>query len=220
MIVTIDGPAGAGKSTVAKRLARRLGFAYLDTGAMYRAVALAGLLRKVAWDDAAALAAIARQVDLRLAESQVLLDGEDVTQRIRTQEVTSVTRYAAGNPEVRAYLVTLQQAIGRNQSLVTEGRDQGTIVFPNAACKFYLLASAEERARRRLTDLAARGESATFEVVLADQERRDREDASRAVGPLKAASDAVPVETDGLTIDEVVDRLEGIVRARLATADG
>lgn len=215
MIVTIDGPAGAGKSTVAQALARRLGFSYLDTGAMYRAVALAGLRRGVAWDRPEQLAELARQVDIRVTDDRIHLDGEDVTETVRSLEVTSVTRHAAGNPQVREYLVELQRTVaaGRDDT-VTEGRDQGTVVFPHAACKIFLTASPPERARRRLEDLAVRGETATLEEILAAQERRDREDSTRAVGPLVRAPDAIEVLTDGLTIDEVVDRLEALVRKR------
>lgn len=214
VIVTIDGPAGAGKSTVAQALARRLGFSYLDTGAMYRAVALGGLRRGVAWDRPEQLAELARQVDIRVAGDRIYLDGEDVTETVRSLEVTSVTRYAAGNSQVREHLVELQRAVAAGKDIVTEGRDQGTVVFPHAACKIFLTASPPERARRRLEDLAVRGETATLEEILAAQQRRDREDSTRAVGPLVQAPDAVEVLTDGLTVDEVVDRLEALVRKR------
>ena len=155
MIITIDGPAGAGKSTVARALARRLGFRFLDTGAMYRAVALAGMRRGLDWDVPDDLARLARKLDLKVVGERIfLLDGEDVTEAVRTSEVTAVTRYAADNPEVRAHLVELQRALAGNDNIVTEGRDQGTVAFPDAECKVFLTASPEERARRRWRDLA------------------------------------------------------------------
>ena len=207
MIIAIDGPAGSGKSTIAKLLATRLDFAYLDTGAMYRAVALAGMRRGIDWAQPDLLAELSRQIQIRMVGPRIFLDGEDVTDEVRSSSVTAVTRYAAGNAQVREQLVALQQSLADQQNIVTEGRDQGTVAFPNARCKFFVTASPEERARRRVLDLQQRGEQADFEVVLADQQRRDREDASRAVGPLKPAADAIEVLTDGLTIDEVVDRL-------------
>ena len=216
MIVAIDGPAGAGKSSAARALARRLGFRFLDTGAMYRAVALAGLRRKIDWNDAEALARLARQVEIALAGERVLLDGEDVTHEIRTLAVTSVTYYPANNSAVRENLVELQRQIADGHDVVTEGRDQGTVVFPHAECKIFLTASPLERARRRLLDLQEHGETVTLEEVLADQNERDRRDASRDVGPLKPAPDAIEFNTDGLSPEEVVDRLESLVRARMA----
>ena len=162
MIVTIDGPAGAGKSTVARALARRLGYCYLDTGAMYRAVALAGLQAGVDWNRPEQLAELAPTLDLRVSGERIYLQGEDVTDAVRTQAVTSVTRHAANHPQVRAHLVRLQRAVAAGQDIVTEGRDQGTVVFPQAECKIFLTASPEERARRRQRDLQQRGESATL----------------------------------------------------------
>lgn len=215
MIITIDGPAGAGKSSVARALARRLGFRFLDTGAMYRAVALAGKRRGLDWDVPDDLAQLASQLNISIAGDRMLLDGEDVTEAVRTSDVTAVTRYAAGNPDVRAYLVQLQRALAGKEDVVTEGRDQGTVAFPDAACKIFLTASPEERARRRLRDLQSQGEPVTFDQVLAAQQRRDREDATRSVGPLTPASDAVVVCTDGMTFEQVVDQLERLARARI-----
>ncbi len=213
MIITIDGPAGAGKSTVARALAERLGFRYLDTGAMYRAVALAGLRRGIDWNDPQALATLARQLHLQWDGRRLLLDGEDVTEAVRTSEVTRVTRFAADNPQVRAYLAELQRALADGHDVVTEGRDQGTVVFPDAACKFFLTASVEERARRRAADLAAQGESVDLQRVRQAIEQRDREDATRPVGPLLRAPDALEVCTDGRSVHEVVEHLAALVES-------
>jgi CMP/dCMP kinase len=218
VIITIDGPAGAGKSTVARALARRLGFRFLDTGAMYRAVALAGKRQGLDWDVPDDLARLAKKIDLQVIGEKIFLDGTDVTDAVRTSEVTAVTRYAADNRDVRAHLVELQRALAGNDNIVTEGRDQGTVVFPDAECKIFLTAGPEERARRRLRDLESHGEPVTLAQVLAAQERRDREDASRAVGPLTPAADAIEVSTDGLTRDQVVDKLELLVRQRVPRA--
>jgi len=214
MIVTIDGPAGAGKSTVARLLAERLGFRFLDTGAMYRVVALAALRRGLAGDDACWVD-LARRIEMRFEGRRVFLDGEDVSDAIRASHVTAHVRYAADNPQVREHLVELQQAIGRAGNMVTEGRDQGTVVFPHAECKVFLTASPAERARRRVDDLQRRGETPEFAAVLAEQRTRDERDANRPVGPLVKAPDAVEVVTDGLSLDDVVSRLAELVDTHL-----
>lgn len=214
MIVTIDGPAGAGKSTVARQLARRLNFRFLDTGAMYRAVAWTALERGLSWDDPAALVTLAQQLTIELRGTRVFVDGNDVSDAIRTSAATAVTRYAANNPGVRAHLVELQRRAAGDDNVVTEGRDQGTVVFPAAECKIFLTASPTERARRRVVDLASRGEELSLQEVLAQQAARDESDAARIVGPLRPADDAIEVCTDGLSAEEVVDRLEALVRER------
>ncbi|HEY5315653.1 MAG TPA: (d)CMP kinase [Pirellulales bacterium] len=216
MIVVIDGPAGAGKSSAARALARRLGFRFLDTGAMYRAVVLAALRQKLELADAAALAALARSLEIVLTGDRVLLGGEDVTSAIRSADITALTYYAADNPAVREHLVELQRLAAGQHNVVSEGRDQGTVAFPQAECKFFVTASPAERARRRMRDLEARGEHLAFDEVLAAQELRDTRDRTRAVGPLIPASDALEIWTDGLSPDEVVARLESIVRAKMA----
>jgi len=217
MIVTIDGPAGAGKSTVARALARRLGFRFLDTGATYRALTLAALRRNVDWNQPARLAELVRRVIIAVDGDRVLLDGEDVTDQIRTSEVTSATRYVADNPQVRERLVELQRQLAGSENVVTEGRDQGTVVFPDAECKIFLTASRQQRARRRLLDLQSQGEQTTLSDVLASQDQRDHRDSTRDVGRLVPAKDAIEMPTDGLDQEEVVDRLEGIVKEKAIT---
>jgi cytidylate kinase len=212
MIVTIDGPAGAGKSSVARALAERLQFRFLDTGAMYRAVAFVASQRGWPLSDPEALADLACQLDLQMDDSQVLIDGEDVTPYLRSPEVTNTLPHIAGNARIRAYLVRLQQEYGAEGDMVTEGRDQGTVAFPGAECKIYLTASAAERAQRRFKELQAQGQEVEYEQVLRDQEERDRRDADRPVGPLVQADDAAVVVTDGMSFDEVVDHLEMLVR--------
>ncbi|MBN2582846.1 MAG: (d)CMP kinase [Planctomycetes bacterium] len=217
MIVTIDGPAGSGKSTVARLLAARLGVTHLDTGAMYRAVTVAGLRRGLDLADERALARLAESVNIELLPGddglRVLLDGEDVTAAIRENEVSRQTRHAASNEGVRAVLVKAQQRIGRQWgNLVTEGRDQGTVVFPQAEAKFYLDASAEERARRRHKELLQRGKGVDVAAILDELKQRDESDRTRKVGPLRVADDAIVVDTTRMTIDEVVDELLSHVR--------
>lgn len=216
MIVTIDGPAGAGKSSAARRLARKLGFHFLDTGAMYRAVTLAGYRAGVDWSQPEELAAVAASLTLELSNDQVLMNGEDVTAAIRTLEITTLTQHAADNQAVRRMLTDQQRAFAAGKDVVTEGRDQATVVFPQAECKVFLTASEEERARRRFLDLQARGEEVEVSEVLRKQRLRDERDAKRAFGGLVKADDSIEVITDGLNPDEVVDRLEEVVRGRLS----
>lgn len=217
MIVAIDGPAGAGKSSVARMLAERLGFRFLDTGAMYRAVALAALDRAVPLDDRRAVADLAAHLAIELADDRVLLDGQDVTAEIRELRVTANVHFVADNDDVRRHLIELQRRAAVGGRIVTEGRDQGTLAFPDAPCKIFLTATPLERARRRLQELQARGESISLDAVLRQQEDRDRRDAQREFGRLEKAADAVEVLTDGLTSSEVVERLEAIVRESSAS---
>lgn len=213
MIVTIDGPAGAGKSSAARRLANRLGFDFLDTGAMYRAVAWAACETNISFEDPRQIEALAERITIDFNGDQVLVDGRDVTTEIRTPAVTERIRYAASNERVRETLSERQRQIGaRSKNLVTEGRDQGTIVFPQADCKIFLTATAEERAKRRFHELIAKGENVTFPEVLKSQNQRDAGDANRSIGPLAKAEDAIEVYTDGMSPDEVLDHLEWIVR--------
>lgn len=216
MIVTIDGPAGAGKSTVARGLAARLGYLFLDTGAMYRAATLA-VMQDGNLEDASLRLAITKKMNLELREGRVRIDGKDVTGAIRTSEVTQNIHYVADDPAVRAILVARQQEIATNQHVVTEGRDQGTVAFPDAECKIFLTASALERARRRQVERTAKGDAVSIDSVRAAQDIRDRQDQDRAVGALKKADDAVEVVTDGMTIEEVIEHLEILVRQKKKT---
>jgi len=218
MIVTIDGPAGAGKSTVARRLAERLGWDYLDTGAMYRAVAWAALERGLDLRAARDVAALAERLSIVVDRDRVTADGVVITDAIRTPSVTEATRLVADAAEVRGVMVELQRRVGRRTSLVTEGRDQGTVVFPDAELKIFLTASPAERAARRHREQAARGTAVTLADVLESQDRRDAADAAREVGPLRPAADAVLVETDGLSAEQVVDRLADLVARRVPGA--
>lgn len=211
MIVTIDGPAGAGKSSAARALAKRLGFRFLDTGAMYRAVVYSAIEQGVPLDNPDALQQVAEGLDIQLTDDSVLVNGRDVTREIRTQAITTATRYSADHPSIRARLVELQRAAAEGQDFVTEGRDQGTVVFPSAECKIFLTAGERVRAERRYHDLVARGEKVTFDEVLKKQHERDERDATRPVGALVKADDAVVLNTDGMSPGEVVDRLLEIV---------
>ncbi|MFO0907217.1 MAG: (d)CMP kinase [Isosphaeraceae bacterium] len=214
-VVTIDGPAGAGKSTVARRLAGRLGWAFLDTGAMYRAVTLAALRAGVDLEDGDGVGAVAERIEVLLPQGRVLLDGDDVTDTIRAADVTQGVRYVADSPRVRTRLVALQRANAAHADLVTEGRDQGTVVFPDALCKFFLTASPEVRAERRAAELAERGQTVDLAALIVDQTERDARDEARAIAPLRPASDAIVLDTTGLTLDDVLDRVEKAVLGRL-----
>jgi cytidylate kinase len=215
MIVTIDGPAGAGKSSAARTLARRLGFVFLDTGAMYRAVAFAGLRAGIDLTDQAALARLLENMHLELGPGSVRLNGEEVATAIRTLEVTAATHLAADSPVVRRRLVEWQRQMAEGRDVVTEGRDQGTIVFPAACCKFFLVADPVERARRRFQEIQSRGQQVTFDEVLRAQDERDAQDAARDIAPMVPAPDAIILDSTKLTPEEVVGRMEREVRARM-----
>ncbi len=212
LIITLDGPSGAGKSTVAQSLAKRLEISYLDTGAMYRALTLKALRLKVNLEDEKALTNLARQtvIDFKEVSCGVLhvtLDGEDVAQDIRSIDVTNNTFYAARTAGVRELMVNWQRAIGQEHSIVTDGRDQGTVAFPQATYKFYLDADFEERAHRREKELQAAGKIVDFEQLKKDMKDRDQKDFTRAVGPLKKADDAVVIDSTGLCVEETVEKI-------------
>jgi cytidylate kinase len=217
-VVAIDGPAGAGKSTVARKLAARLGFAFLDTGAIYRSVALVARRRGLDWSDAAAVAQVAAALDIafvpRGETNGVTVDGEDVTRDIRTPEMSDGASKVSAHGPVRAALLALQRRLGAGSSLVAEGRDTGTVVFPDAAAKFFLTASPEERARRRTQELLTNGRPADPAAVLRDIQERDERDTNRAAAPLRRADDALEIDSGGLTPDQVVEKMAEIVRAR------
>ncbi|MDR1959828.1 MAG: (d)CMP kinase [Planctomycetaceae bacterium] len=214
MIITIDGPAGVGKSTVAKAAARQLGLDYLDTGAMYRAVAFFGLQEKMDWNDPAKLTELAKSLVFHTEAGRTMVNGFDVTDRIRTSEVTNHTHYAADNPQIREILVKAQQETARNHpNLVTEGRDQGSAVFPNAELKFFLTASLEERTRRRMEEYRRKGETGLNERQIFEQIKlRDERDSQREVGPLRKPDSAIEIVTDNMSIDEVTAKIVTHIR--------
>jgi cytidylate kinase len=213
--VAIDGPAGAGKSTVARRVAMRLDLVYIDTGAMYRAIALAALRQGIAPDDAESLAQLARETRIRLSPldaegcQTVHLNDAEVTQEIRAPEVSQATSRISAIPAVRATIVEQQRRIGSEsrRGVVLEGRDIGTVVFPNAPLKIFLSANPEERARRRYAELKEKGVETDYETVLREQQERDNRDSHREVAPLIPAPDAVQIPTDALSVEEVVERI-------------
>ena len=221
MVITIDGPAGTGKSTVALALAERLKFDFLDTGAMYRAVGLESLRRNANLEDSRELAFIARHVKIDFDWSRhppgVLLNGDSVGHLLRGGEATRAASYVAAVPAIREMLVAQQQRIGsERKNLVTEGRDQGTVVFPWAEFKFYLDASPQERAKRRAAQLRARGEIVDINEILGQIVARDTKDKSRAVGPLSVPRDAEVIDTTTMSQQEVVDRMVAKVTAGAA----
>ena len=215
-IIAIDGPAGSGKSTVAKALAKRLGFLYIDTGAMYRCVTLASLRRKVDFEDASQLEQVARGIQIRLEPAEprlkVFLDGEDVENQLRTPEISWLTSQKTANaPGVRAALVAQQQALGAQGGVVMEGRDIATVVFPSADLKIYFDVSVEERTRRRIADFQKRGIEFEAAQVRHDIEKRDTEDRSRPMGALKKAEGSVTVLGDGKSVEDILAEIQGLL---------
>lgn len=214
-VLAIDGPGGSGKGTISSRVATALGWYLLDSGAIYRVAAVAARKRGIALDDAPRLADMARTLDVRFDGARVYLGDADVTAEVRTEQAGSEASRLAALPEVRKALLELQRGFRKAPGLVADGRDMGTVVFTDAGCKIFLTASPEERARRRYKQLKEQGISVSLASLFSDIAERDARDASRTVSPLKAAEDAVEIDTTGMTIDEVVQRVLETARERM-----
>jgi CMP/dCMP kinase len=224
LIIAVDGPSGAGKSTITRLLSKRLGYIYLDTGAMYRAVALAVKRAGVSPDDDDALTAVCREAEISFVRTDgcchVFLDGEDVSAAIRTPELSLLTSKISMKKVVRDILARRQRELGKDGGVILEGRDIGTVVFPRADLKFFLSASAEERGKRRYLELTAKGEDVQLERTIAEVAQRDQQDAQREHAPLRRADDAIDIDSTGLSIEEVVALMEGKIRERLKVVNG
>jgi cytidylate kinase len=217
--IAIDGPAGAGKSTIARELAERLGFIYIDTGALYRAVGLYVMRKKGDMSSEESVGGLLTGVDIKLAfvglEQRVILNGEDVTGKIRTEAVSMAASAVSALKCVRAFLLQLQRHIAEENNVVMDGRDIGTVVLPDADVKIFLTASPEERARRRYNQLKKKGISADYDAVLKDLIKRDYDDSHREIAPLVPAKDAIIVDTTGDSRDASVERLLGIIKEKI-----
>lgn len=221
VVVAIDGPSGAGKSTITKLLAERLGYIHIDTGAMFRSVALMAKRGGIGVEDDAALAGLCRELSITFLREagacRVLVNGEDVSCAIRKDEISLLTSAISARKPVRAALLEMQRAMGAQGGVILEGRDIGTVVFPDAEVKFFLSASAEERGRRRYQELVQRGEKVTLDEIVNNVVQRDRQDAGREHAPLRQAEDAIAVDSTSLSIEEVLNLMERTVRARIGS---
>ena len=215
-VVAVDGPAGAGKSTASRALARRLGFTHVDTGAMYRAVGVLARERGIELDDDDGLGVLVAGLSFEIAGERLLVGGRDLSEAIRRAEAGELASRVAARPVVRTRLVPLQRALARPDGIVMEGRDIGTVVFPEAPAKLYLTAAPAERARRRAVELRARGETVDETALARELAARDRRDSERAHSPLRPARDAVVLDTTTLALEAVVDEMERVARARLS----
>lgn len=204
-VITIDGPSASGKGTVAQRVAEQLGFHYLDSGALYRLIALAAKQQHIGWHDAEALAACAKTLEIAFKQNQILLNGIDVSEQIRTEEMGKGASEVAVHAELRSVLVDIQHQFRQSPGLVADGRDMGTVIFPSATLKIFLTASTETRAERRYKQLAGKNQPADYASILKDLQQRDERDKTRASAPLVMAADALLLETDHLNIEQAVD---------------
>lgn len=224
IVVAIDGPSGAGKSTITRLLSERIGYIHIDTGAMFRAVALAVKRAGVSIDDEEALAGVCRSVNISFvrdaAPCRVICNGEDISEAIRTPEISMLTSRISEKKTVRETLLSQQREMGRDGGVILEGRDIGTAVFPDAEVKFFLTASAEERGKRRYLELRERGEAVTLEQTVADVRRRDDQDSRREHAPLRRAKDAIEIDTTGLSIGEALQIMEDKIKERLMSEKG
>lgn len=220
--MAIDGPAGAGKSTIAKQIADKLDIIYLDTGAMYRAIALKCLQNNIDLEDTEAILRLLNntQIDVEFQNNiqSVILDGIDISDEIRTTEVSNIASYIAKIPDVRKKLASMQRKIGRDKSIIMDGRDIGTYVLPNADIKIFLTASLEERAKRRWLEYRSKGECKDLDFVKREIEQRDRSDSTRKFAPLKKADDAIVIDTTDKSIEQVVDTIMQIINSRISTS--
>ena len=218
--IAIDGPSGAGKSTLARKLAAKLDFIYVDTGAMYRTIGLYIYRKGIKPDDVEQVAAVLPEIQVELSfvdgEQRVYLNGEDVSSEIRLHEVSQYASLTSAIPAVRAYLFNMQQTLAKENNVIMDGRDIGTVVLPNAEVKIFLTARAEERAQRRYNELLERGQEVDFDQVLADVIRRDEQDMNRPVAPLKPADDSIILDTSGNSFEQSLDLLYKTVKERLA----
>ncbi len=221
--IAIDGPSGAGKSTISRKAAEKFGFIYVDTGAIYRTIGLATKIRGVSLDDTAAVVALLPTLEIELkyndaGEQHMYLDGNDVSRDIRLPEVSMLASKVSAIPEVRAFLVDMQRGMAEKYDVIMDGRDIGTVILPNADLKIFLTADVRDRARRRYEELRAKGMEKPFDEVLAEMEQRDEQDTQRAAAPLKAAEDAVLLDTSGNTLEESIDEVCRLISEKTGRA--